>query len=246
MSFSAWRGVVGLIRPTLRPGGLEEIIRMLPEGIGVIPLFNNIQRGDESEFREVIRGYEDKLELLADQRVDIMHPSGAPPFMMLGYEDEQRLIRQWERRYRAPVFTSGMNQIAALKALGVKRIVGVSYFPEKLNRVFGQYFHDAGFDVLAMEGVDVPFDKVQELSSQSVYSFIKPLWKKHRKEAQVVYMLGSGWRTLDIVETMEKDFEIPVLQSICAQVWEFQTRLDVRHPLPGFGKLMREMPDFPR
>ena len=138
-----------------------------------------------------------------------------------------------------------MNQIAALKALGVKRIVGASYFPPKLNKVFGQYFSDAGFDVLAMEGVDVPFDKVQELSSQSVYSFIKPLWRKHMKKAEVVYMLGSGWRTLKIVETMEKDFEIPVLQSICAQVWEFEARLNVRHPLQGYGKLMREMPDLP-
>lgn len=246
MSFSAWRGIVGLVRPTLRPGGLEEIIRMLPEGVGIIPLFNNIQRGEEDEFRAVIRGYEDRLELLADQGVDFMHPSGAPPFMMLGYAEEQKLMRQWERRYRIPVFTSGMNQIAALKALGVKKMVGVSYFPERLNRVFGQYFYDAGFDVLAMEGVDVPFRQVQELSPQSVYSFIKPLWKKHMKDAEVVYMLGSGWRTLDIVETMEKDFEIPVLQSICAQVWEFQSRLNVRVPVEGFGRLMREMPDLPK
>jgi maleate isomerase len=138
-----------------------------------------------------------------------------------------------------------MNQIAALKALGVKRMVGVSYFPPALNEVFGRYFRDAGFDVLAMEGIDVPFRQVQELSSQMVYSFIKPLWKKHAREAEVIYMLGSGWRTLDIVETMEQDFEIPVLQSICAQVWEFERRLDVRHPLQGFGRLMREMPPLP-
>ena len=107
MSFSSWRGIVGLIRPTLRPGGLEEIIRMLPEGVGVLPLFNNIQRGDEGEFREVIKGYEDKLQMLAEQKADIMHPSGAPPFMMLGYRDEQALIREWEKRFKAPVFTSG-------------------------------------------------------------------------------------------------------------------------------------------
>ena len=37
MSFTSWRGVVGCIKPTLRPGGLEELIRMLPEGIGVLP-----------------------------------------------------------------------------------------------------------------------------------------------------------------------------------------------------------------
>jgi maleate isomerase len=45
MAFTSWRGVVGCIKPTLRPGGLEELIRMLPEGIGVLPLFLNISHG---------------------------------------------------------------------------------------------------------------------------------------------------------------------------------------------------------
>ena len=36
MAFSAWRGIAGIIHPTLRPGALEEFIRLLPEGIGVL------------------------------------------------------------------------------------------------------------------------------------------------------------------------------------------------------------------
>ena len=40
MAFTSWRGVVGCIKPTLRPGGLEELIRMLPEGgAGALPVF---------------------------------------------------------------------------------------------------------------------------------------------------------------------------------------------------------------
>jgi maleate isomerase len=38
MAFSSWRGIVGIVRPTLRTGGFEDLIQMLPEGIGVIPL----------------------------------------------------------------------------------------------------------------------------------------------------------------------------------------------------------------
>ena len=51
MAFTSWRGVVGCIKPTLRPGGLEELIRMLPEGIGVLPLFLNISHGTTDEFK---------------------------------------------------------------------------------------------------------------------------------------------------------------------------------------------------
>ena len=35
MVFTSWRGVVGVVKPTHRPGSLEEFIRLLPEGIGV-------------------------------------------------------------------------------------------------------------------------------------------------------------------------------------------------------------------
>ena len=37
MVFASWRGTAGVIKPTYRPGGLEELIRLLPDGIAVIP-----------------------------------------------------------------------------------------------------------------------------------------------------------------------------------------------------------------
>ena len=40
MTFSSWRGVVGMINPTLRPGVTEEVIRLLPEGMGSFRFFS--------------------------------------------------------------------------------------------------------------------------------------------------------------------------------------------------------------
>ena len=124
MAFSSWRGIVGIIKPTMRPGGLEDMIRLLPEGIGVIPLFNDIQRGERSEFKEVMKDYDAKVAVLAEQGCDVIHPEGAPPFMVMGLDGEAKKIKSWERKHKIPVFTSGTNHIAALRALKVKRIVG--------------------------------------------------------------------------------------------------------------------------
>ena len=52
--FESWRGVVGDIKPTHRPGSLEEFIKLLPEGIGVIPLTVGISSGTEKEFHDVL------------------------------------------------------------------------------------------------------------------------------------------------------------------------------------------------
>src|SRR5262245_25921590 len=121
MAFSSWRGTVGIVKPTLRPGGLEELIRMLPEGIGVVPLSNNIRKGTREEFAKVIAGFEDLVGQLAEADVDLINPSGAPPFMVLGYEGERELIRSWEKRFGKPIFTSGMTHVDALKVFGAKR-----------------------------------------------------------------------------------------------------------------------------
>jgi maleate isomerase len=242
MAFSSWRGTVGIVRPTLRTGGFEELIRMLPEGIGVIPLCLDVRRGALDEFQKAIPAYEEKVAQLAEMGVDVINPSGAPPFMVLGYDQEQELIRRWEKEYKTKIFTSGTSHVDALRALGAKRFLGATYFRGNINRIYAQYFADAGFDCLDMIGMDVDFDKVQELSSREVYRFIKDAFLKNSK-AQAIYMLGPAWRTLDIIDMLEQDLGVPVVHAVPAQCWDIQRHLHVRQPVKGFGRLIAEMPD---
>jgi maleate isomerase len=137
--------------------------------------------------------------------------------------------------------TVAQNHVNALTTLHVKTMVGATYFPPKLNSIFARYFRDAGFSVRAMEGIDVPFDKVQELSSQQIYAHIKRSFLR-AKGADAIYMLGSGWRTLDIIETLERDLQVPVVHPVTARVWEIQKRLHVREPRHGFGHLLAALP----
>ena len=241
MSFTSWRGVVGCIKPTMRPGSLEELIRILPEGVGVVPLFLDIHRGTTDEFDRSVQQYEPLIARLAEKKVDLIHPEGAPPFMVLGYRGEAELIAKWEKTFGVPIFTSGTNHIRALKALGVTRFVGASYFGGKINDTFGRYFVDAGFDVLGMEGIDTPFDDVGALSPQVVYAHVKRAFLKHRNEAQAVYLLGSGWRVMGIIDTLEQDLGVPVIHPVPARCWEIQQRLTIRQPVKGYGRLLAEM-----
>jgi maleate isomerase len=241
MAFSSWRGIVGMINPTMRPGMTEEVVRLLPEGIGVIPLFLNISRGTTEEFKTVMSAYEQNVALLAEQGCDVIHPNGAPPFMVQGLEGEKKIVGKWEKKYKTPIFTAPQNHVNALKAIKAKTIVGATYFSGKINDTFAKYFRDAGFTVKSMDGIDVPFNKVQELSGQEVYAHIKKSFLKH-KGADAIYMLGSGWRTLDIIATLEQDLQVPVVHPVTARVWEFQKRLHVNEPIRGYGHFLATLP----
>ena len=240
MAFTSWRGLVGCIKPTMRPGGLEELIRMLPEGIGIIPLFLDISEGSTDEFKRVPTTVEPLIAKLAEQGCDIIHPEGAPPFMMLGYDGEARLIAEWEKKFGKQIFTSGTNHVRALRALNIKRFVGATYFTGPINEMFAKYFTDAGFETLGMEGISTAFENVGQLASHEVYAHVKACFLKN-PGAQAIYLLGSGWRVLPIIDLLEQDLGVPVIHPVPARCWEIQRRLCVRQPVAGYGRLLAEM-----
>lgn len=241
MAFTSWRGVVGLVKPTRRPGSLEEFIRLLPEGIGVVPLYLNIQRGTEDEFRSALNAVEGKVEELAKEGVDLIHPEGAPPFMVHGFKGEEKIVKEWEDKHKIPIVTAAMTQVEALRTLKIRKFVGVTYFTGSLNDIFTRYFQEAGFDVSAMEGISVPFEDVGRLSSQEIYAHTRKAFLKNQS-AEGIYMLGTGWRCLDIIHLLEEDLQVPVVHPVPARVWSIQKRLHVRQPVKGFGRLLEEMP----
>jgi maleate isomerase len=237
----SWRGTVGVIKPTYRPGSIEDLIRLLPQGIGVIPVQLDLRSGTREQFTSSMPDYEAKVAFLAGLGVELVHPAGAPPFFLLGYRGETELLARWERDYGVPVFSNGTTQVNALHAFGAKKMIGFSYFRGEMNQSFGDYFREAGFEVADMLGFDVDFDKVQTVSSREIYRWIKHEFRKHRG-IDAVYMLGPAWHTLDIIDMLEQDLGVPVVHHIPAQSWEIQRRLLVRQPVQGFGRLLREMP----
>jgi maleate cis-trans isomerase len=240
MSFTLWRGVVGMVRPTRRPGTLEELIRILPEGIGIVPLLLNFKAGSNAEFLDSIPLYERFAAELAEQGVDVIMLTGAPPFMLLGPEKEATLTAEWEKRFDTPVVTDPQMQVAALRAMNITKFIGASYSALQ-NRIVRDYMVQAGFEPLAMEPIDVPFDQVAQISIETLYAHVKRLYRRH-PDADGVYIQGGGWQTARIVALLEQDLGIPVVHATICEAWQIHKRLHVRQTAPGYGRLLAELP----
>src|SRR5204862_163559 len=102
---------------------------------------------------------------------------------------------------------------------------------------------EAGFKVVSMQPIDVPFAEAGQISPETCYAHIKKLFHEN-KGADGIYIQGGAWRTEGIVETLEQDLQIPVLHANVAQAWEIQKRLHVHQPRAGFGRLLRELPEM--
>jgi maleate cis-trans isomerase len=137
--------------------------------------------------------------------------------------------------------TAAQTQVEALRALKIKKFIGVTYFTGSINDIFTCYFQEAGFEVMAMEGMSVPFADVGRLSSVEIYAHTRKAFLKS-PSADGIYMLGTGWRCLDIIHLLEEDLQVPVVHPVPARVWSIQKRLHVRQPIKGVGRLLEEMP----
>jgi hypothetical protein len=65
-----WRGLVGCIKPTVNNSSLVEMIRLLPPGIGVVPVFLNLTEGSREEMRNTYASYEKNIAYLASLHCD--------------------------------------------------------------------------------------------------------------------------------------------------------------------------------
>ncbi len=98
---AGWRGTIGVVKPGRGTGSTEEFIRLMPEGVRVIPTAADIREYDAEGFREALDSYKQRVaELAALGICDLIHPEGAPPFMVRGLAAERELVADWESQYK--------------------------------------------------------------------------------------------------------------------------------------------------
>src|SRR5215470_2982329 len=176
-----YRGIVGTIKPRATDSSLVDMIRLLPEGIGVIPVFLNLTQGSREEYGSSYATYEKHIAYLASQKCNVIAIEGAPPFMLLGPIREAEMVDGWKRKYNTDMFTSSQNQVNAFRALKAKRILGItsgSGGPD-MDKVYAKYFEDSGIGVVAMEGMGIEFKSIPDVPPATIASFIKKAFTEY-------------------------------------------------------------------
>jgi maleate isomerase len=235
---------LGVIKPTTTSHSLDDLAALLPGDIEMIPEYMGFAYKSLDEFRAAMPAYAEKVASLVAQGADLVHPEGAPPFMLQGLQAETGYVREWEARHGVPVFTTGTTQVAALKALGIERFIGLTPFSGELAEAFRQYFTDAGFEVLFMGKPVEEAGDVYDLGTAEILERIVAAYRSVPGDSQALYILGSGWRVLDVLEEIEATLDVPVLHPVVVRCWYILTKLGRARPIEGHGRLLAAMPPF--
>ena len=241
MTDKSMQATVGVIKPVKESKSHRQLESIMPEGITFESIYLGIQYRSVAEFREVMAVYEERVPEMAARGVDLLHPEGAPPFMLEGLAGERDRIKAWEDRFQIPVFTTGMTQLAAMEALGINKFVGVTPFSGELAAVFQNYFEEAGLEVQAMTTPVPPPDSIYGYPADEILGLVSAAFKAHGDGAEALYLLGSDWPVFEIAGELEDEIGVPVLHPVPVRCWYIQKKLGLNQPVQGYGRLLAEM-----
>jgi maleate cis-trans isomerase len=121
----------------------------------------------------------------------------------------------------------------------MRRVVMASPFPEDQDARLSRFLAHDGIEVVAHRCLGYNNSKViWELSPETGYELVSSLLRDN-PDVDGVYMPCNKWRTISVIEKIEKEFGKPVVTNTQAWVLEALRDIGIAKPIPGFGRLLR-------
>jgi maleate isomerase len=150
------------------------------------------------------------------------------------------LFEDLKSSLKIPVTTALHACVAALRAYGARRVVLLTPFDDRLNRLICEHLAKAGISASAPH----PFQQLGDamrLKPEEVFE----LTRKNLSAAgnvDAVYFQGAVLDPIKVVEKIERELHTNVIASNPAMLWFILSRLGLTYHIPGYGKLLEDWP----
>jgi maleate cis-trans isomerase len=115
---------------------------------------------------------------------------------LVGRAREAAILEELGARHGVPCHTAGTATVAALRALGARRIALVSPYPGRLDAACGPYWESFGLEVVARTGPDLRSDRFHPIYAMRGAAVAEAMERLRDCGADAVVMLGTGMATL--------------------------------------------------
>jgi len=173
---------------------------------------------------------------LAELKLDAVvfaHTSGS---MLQGPEYDAELVAMLGEAAGCPGITTASAAVAALKACGTERLALLTPYPEEMTLAEKAFLEAAlpGLRVVAHRSLGVTTGyAIGDMEPTVAYRESRQV---DRPEADALFLSGTNWRTIEVIEAMEADLGKPVLTANQVSVWATLRKLGIQ-PKPGYGSL---------
>jgi maleate isomerase len=170
------------------------------------------------------------------ERIDVMAFACTSGAMVIG--DEKIAARVHEERPGIPCTNPIAAAVAAMQALGSRRMALLTPYIARINTMMRDYIVDRGIEVPVMGSFNHENDnEVARIDARSVEDAVLELGRHPAVDA--VFVSCTSLRAAERIEALEAKLGKPVTSSNHALAWHSLRLAGYATPLPGFGRLMR-------
>lgn len=216
-----------------------EMFAMRPPGVGLS--FTRVRMDTECTVENLAgmeHDLEDALRGLAPARddVDVICYNCTSGSFVIGEEVIRHKIEAQRPGVKGTTLLSGV--VAALHALQVQRLAIGTAYTSDIDELECQYFTGAGFDVRELRGLGLLTDvDMNRVTPRTLYDFAMSL---DRRDADAIFLSCGALRSLEVIETLERDTGLPVICSNQASFWHCLRLAGIEDRLAGFGRLLQD------
>lgn len=232
------RGQIGAITPTYLDEA-RDWFRVVPDGVNVVFATLGVEEHTAEEFEKARSLVTRAARGLIKQGAGAVVLGGSPLATLDGGQGTGALASELERETGVPTTTGQDAAELALRALGIKKLLLVTPYNERLNAGMKRRLESQGFDVLCLKSALAagPSEMVK-LSPELPLALAREAYREAHG-ADGVYIPNPKWQALDSIEPIEKEFNLPVVTTTQASAWWALQALHIREARPGYGRLLR-------
>jgi maleate isomerase len=235
---------VGLLVPSSNSTQEPEFVQMLPASVSLHVTRLSLSRIDPESTVSIVAELEKESRKLADAAVDIVVLAATAPSTRMGKGYDAQLIKRMEDASGKPATTAATAMLDAFAALGVRRVGLAAAWSETTNKWVAAFLESHGIEVLSQVAMGVVSNnEVGHLHPDTAFDNGR---KADRREADAVFLACGNWWTASIVESLEQAVGKPVLTTNNMTIWHALKKIGVPEGVPGYGRLLREMPNLPK
>lgn len=232
-----WRGRIGLITPSRGWTIDHEWPRMLPKGVSCLTTRILLKQTTPDAMEEMGRYAIEAAKLLATAEVDVIAYGCTIETMLKGMHYDRELTGTIKGKTGIQAVTMAGAVVDAIKTLGAQKIAVASPYIEEINAREKATLEEVGIKVLYEEGLNITDTVgIARIPPGEIYRFAK---RVHAKSArpELLFLSCGNLRTIEILETLERDLGIPVISSNQAMLWSALKAMRVQESIVGYGSL---------
>ncbi len=216
----------------------DDVMKLRPEGVGAHFARAAIPDSITNDTLAAQAGLlaDCAATLLPDGSLDVVCYACTSGSLVIGEDRVFAELKKGAPNAKATSLITGV--IRALCAVNARSIVVATPYLDEINERERVYMEWAGFEVLAIEGLNIEQDSdMVRVVPDYIAEFALSL---DRPDAEAIFVSCGALRTLDVVQAIEDEAGKPVIASNQAMIWDTLRLAGINDRFAGFGRLLRE------